>query len=299
MRLEFPKFLFLITALLSAITSTNAFAIPTLAKPELWNTHSFETLSDTTYNFDGIIEIRSIFGGCSASLVRFDFSKDSDKAIILTNGHCLEGGMPGANTFVFNKNSNRKFNVLDPKTANVLGRIEAEKIMYGTMTGTDLALYKLTTTYKDIQSKFGVNALTLDRGLSPVGEKIEIISGYWKRGFSCEIELVVPTLKEGEWTMNNSIRYSRPGCEVYGGTSGSPILRAGTRTVVGINNTGNESGEKCTLNNPCEVDESGNITAVKGYGYGQQIKNIYNCLNNLLEIDLSLSTCNLYGGSVQ
>lgn len=286
------KILFTVLALVLA--SANAHALPNF---ETANTYFAPISTLNNVDFEGIIEIRSLMGGCSASLVRFDVSRDVDAAMILTNGHCLESGMPKPNTFVSNLSSNRRFNVLDPKTAQVLGKVKAEKVLYGTMTGTDMALYKLESTYADIQAQFKIKPLTLAREISPVGNQIEVISGYWKRGYACSIEAIIPTLKEADWTMTQSIRYSRPGCETIGGTSGSPIILAGTRIVIGVNNTGNEDGKQCAMNNPCEVDANGNISAVKGYSYGQQIKDVYSCLDQNLNFDLMLPTCKLFGGA--
>jgi V8-like Glu-specific endopeptidase len=122
---------------------------------------------------------------------------------------------------------------------------------------------------------------------------MEVISGYWMRGYSCNIETFVPKLEEDGWVCEDSIRYSRPGCETIGGTSGSPVIRAGTRTVIGVNNTGNEDGEKCTMNNPCEIDKDGKIVFQKGYSYGQQTYWVYSCLNQYNEIDLKVPGCQL------
>ena len=85
------------------------------------------------------------------------------------------------------------------------------------------------------------------------------------------------------------------GRETIGGTSGSPIIHAETYEVIGINNTGNENGGKCTLNNPCEVDEQGNITVTKGASYGQQLFQIYTCLNDQGQFDLTVEGCKLPG----
>ncbi|MBC7464820.1 MAG: serine protease, partial [Bdellovibrio sp.] len=79
--------------------------------------------------------------------------------------------------------------------------------------------------------------------------------------------------------------------ETIGGTSGSPITKAGTKIVIGINNTGNEDGQKCTMNNPCEIDLQGNITFTKGVSYGQQTYQIYSCLNTARELDLTVQGC--------
>ena len=154
-----------------------------------------------------------------------------------------------------------------------------------------MTLYKVKETYAEIKAKYNINAMTLSSAHPSIGDQMEVISGYWYRGYSCNIEAFINTLKEDQWTMNDSIRYSRPGCLVIGGTSGSPIVAKGTRIVIGINNTGNESGRKCTMNNPCEIDEKGNIKAERGFSYGQQTYWVYSCLNQYNEVDLSVPGC--------
>lgn len=249
-------------------------------------------------NYDGIIAIGSpMQGGCSASLVRFEGSKDGEPAMILTNGHCVETGMPKPGTFILNQASSRSFNVLDPVTGKTIGKLKAAKLMYATMTHTDFALYQLTDSFSGVIGKFNVHPLMLSKARATVRDPIEIISGFWRRGYACRLEAVVPTLKEAGWTMRDSLRYSRPGCETIGGTSGSPILLAGTRIVIGINNTGNEDGEMCTMNNPCEVSSTGVTSSTKGVSYGQQINDLYGCLTQDHQIALSLPTCKLFGSA--
>lgn len=265
-----------------------AQAIPTLPKGDLSSVVLPPSFT-ANYNFEGIVALDN----CSGSLVRFEHSQDSDLAMVLTNGHCLEGGMPKPNTYVSNKPSTRKFRVLNASGAN-LGTVVASKIIYGTMTGTDMALYLLTETHAAIQTKFKVRPLTMTSAHPTVGMSMEVISGFWKKGYSCQVEAFIPQLKEGGWMMTDSIRYSRPGCEVVGGTSGSPIVLANSRTVIGVNNTGNEDGQVCTVNNPCEIDEAGNISAVKGYSYGQQTYQVYTCVNANKDFDLSVEGCALF-----
>lgn len=269
-------------------TSSLAFAIPTLPQGDLGAVVLPSTFT-ANYNFEGIVALDN----CSGSIVRFEHSQDSDLAMVLTNGHCLESGMPAMGTFVSNKISRRTFRVLDPR-AVTLGKITATSIIYGTMTGTDMALYRLKETYQQIASQFNVRPLTMTSQHPQVGMSMEVISGFWKKGYSCQVEAFVHILKEGSWTMNDSIRYSRPGCEVIGGTSGSPIVLANSRTVIGINNTGNEDGKRCTDNNPCEIDEAGNVNFVKGYSYGQQTYQVYSCINGIGQIDLSVEGCTLF-----
>ena len=239
-----------------------------------------------SYNFEGIVALSN----CSGSLIRLENSRDTDKALILTNGHCLETGMPEAGQVVYGQPSSRSFRLYGADNNNA-GRLNATQVVYSTMTKTDITIYKLRETYADIKSNFNVNALTLSSQHPTVSDPIEVISGYWNRGYSCGVEAFIPQIKEDQWTMQDSIRYSRPGCNVIGGTSGSPVIKAGTRTVIGVNNTINEDGETCTMNNPCEVDQNGNRSAHRGYGYGQETYWVYSCLNQYNEIDLSVAGC--------
>jgi V8-like Glu-specific endopeptidase len=121
---------------------------------------------------------------------------------------------------------------------------------------------------------------------------IEIISGYWDRGYSCNIDNFVFQIKEDAWTWVDSIRYTA-GCDTIGGTSGSPIILTGTKRVIGVNNTSNESGARCTMNNPCEVSPNGQVFHQKGVRYGQQTYNVYTCLTPDFRIDINRPGCDL------
>ena len=70
-------------------------------------------------------------------------------------------------------------------------------------------------------------------------------------------------------------------------------IRDSSKEVVGVNNTGNENGKKCTMNNPCEVSTDGTITYEKGLSYGQQTSWLYTCLTAERKIDLEKSGCKL------
>ena len=240
------------------------------------------------YNFEGIVALSN----CSGSIVRFEDSAVAELAMILTNGHCLEGGFMKPGQVAVAKKSSRTFSVLD-KAAKALGRVSASEIIYGTMTKTDMSLYQLTKTYAEIEAAYSVKPLTLQSQRAKSEIPLEVISGYWKRGYSCNHAGTVHKIKEADWTWEDSIRYSQPGCEIIGGTSGSPVLQGGTRNVVGVNNTTNENGQECTMNNPCEVDADGKVTYKKGLGYAQQIDLIYGCIGADHKLDLTLETCQL------
>ncbi|MFI8825431.1 serine protease [Streptomyces sp. NPDC053431] len=228
---------------------------------------------------------------CSGSVVRTPSSLPTDPALVLSNGHCLETGFPGPGEVVKDKRSSRSFSLLNSAGTKV-ATLRASKIAYGTMTDTDISIYQLTTTYGQIQSQYGISALTLNDAHPVQGSSIKVVSGYWKRIYSCAVDGFVYRLKEGDWTWKDSVRYTST-CNTIGGTSGSPVIDTTTGRVVAVNNTGNESGESCTVNNPCEVDENGTVTVRQGINYAQQTYTIVPCVGPKSVIDLNRAGCTL------
>ncbi|GAA4903127.1 serine protease [Streptomyces coeruleoprunus] len=228
---------------------------------------------------------------CSGSVVRLPQSQPDDPALVMSNGHCVEGGMPGPGVVVVNRASTRTFSLLNGAGSKV-ATLRASKLAYATMTDTDLSLYQLTSSYRQIQTRYGIAALELDTARPAQGTAIKVVSGYWKRIYSCSIDGFAYRLKEADWTFTDSIRYTSA-CNTIGGTSGSPIVNETTGKVVGVNNTGNESGGRCTLNNPCEVDQNGTVTVRQGINYGQQTYKVAGCVAAGSRIDLGLAGCAL------
>jgi hypothetical protein len=226
---------------------------------------------------------------CSGSLVRWPQSVDSDRAMLLTNGHCYENGFIPAGQVLQNRASSRSGTLLSD-TGTALGTVRADRLIYATMTNTDVALYQLTDTFAAIRTRWNTTALTVAATHPADGTAMTIPSSYWKQVWTCSVNGFVPTLREDQWTWRDSIRYNT-GCQTTHGTSGSPIVRSSDRQVIGINNTGNDDGARCTLNNPCEVDANGNVTVHQGQSYGQQTYWFTTCLNSARAIDLSISGC--------
>ena len=111
--------------------------------------------------------------------MRYEHSLDTDKALILTNGHCLESGMPKPGVVVQNQASSRTFKVLSPRAEN-LGTLHATRVLYSTMTSTDISIYEVRETYAEIKSQYNADALTLSPTHPVAGSNIEILSGYWR-----------------------------------------------------------------------------------------------------------------------
>ncbi|MGO4757028.1 serine protease, partial [Streptomyces sp. 2MCAF27] len=228
---------------------------------------------------------------CSGSVVRMPNSADSDPAFVMSNGHCLESGMPSAGQVIVDKASTRSFTLLNSSGSGV-ATLRATKIAYATMTDTDVSLYQLSSTYAQIQQSYGIKALQLADSHPVQGTGINVVSGYWKKIYSCNIDGFVYRLKEDEWTWKDSVRYTSA-CNTIGGTSGSPVVDSASGKVVAINNTGNEDGGRCTLNNPCEVDANGTVTVRQGINYAQETYGITKCVAAGNKINLSLAGCEL------
>ncbi|MBL1099091.1 S1 family peptidase [Streptomyces coffeae] len=228
---------------------------------------------------------------CSGSVVRTPGSADTDPALVLSNGHCLSSGFPSAGEVIVDQPSSRSFTLLKRSGASA-GTLRATKVAYATMTDTDISLYELRSTYAQIEQRYGIKALQLSDSHPVQGTSINVVSGYWKKIYSCNIDGFAYRLKEGEWTWKDSVRYTSA-CHTIGGTSGSPVVDTASGKVVAVNNTGNESGGQCTLNNPCEVDENGTVTVHQGINYAQQTYGITRCVTTGNKIDLGLPGCEL------
>ncbi|GLX23700.1 MULTISPECIES: S1 family peptidase [Streptomyces] len=257
------------------------------AAPAMASASASDTAPAVAVTYAGTVALSN----CSGSVVRTPNSQPGDPALVLSNGHCLETGFPAAGEVLVNRASSRTFSLLNASGSKV-ATLRASKIAYGTMTDTDVSLYQLTKTYAQIQSQYGIAALTLNDAHPAQGSSIKVVSGYWKRTYSCSVDGFAYRLKEGAWTWKDSVRYTSS-CNTIGGTSGSPVIDTTTGKVVAVNNTGNEDGQRCTDNNPCEVDESGNVTVRQGINYAQQTYTLVPCIGPGNQIDLTRPGCTL------
>lgn len=236
-------------------------------------------------NYAGTVALSN----CSGSVIRMPNSADSDPALVLSNGHCLETGFPEPGEVIVDQASSRSFTLLNAAGTGV-ATLRAGKVAYSTMTDTDITIYQLTRTYAQIRTSYGISALTLSDTHPVAGTAIKVVSGYWKRTYSCNIDGFVYRLKEGDWTWKDSVRYTSA-CNTIGGTSGSPVIDNATGKVVAVNNTGNEDGERCTVNNPCEVDASGNVTVRQGINYAEETYQIVPCFGAGNKLNLNATGC--------
>lgn len=270
--------IFLISAALAGI---GAIHTPSLPSAQAANT--FDT-------YDSIVKVDN----CSASLIRFSHQKDTDPVLLLTNGHCYSTNFKNKE-FISNKPINKTAGVFKGATPQLAGQIQLNRLVYASMTGTDVAIYRSNMTYKQLRTKFGLEARPVSATRPRAGTKIEIPSGYWSRTFSCSISSFIPTLKEGNWEWKDTVKYTKPGCEVLPGSSGSPVINPSNGQVIAINNTVNDSGQQCTLNNPCEIFSEQDIRVDRGAGYATQTYYLPACFQRS-NLALKNTGCKLYKG---
>ncbi|WP_405560605.1 trypsin-like serine protease [Streptomyces sp. NBC_01180] len=245
---------------------------------------------DKIPNVEGAADL----GNCVGSVVRAPSSRPQDPALLLTNGHCVQGNRPAPGAALVDQPADRKVTIADrqgyPQTT-----AHAKRLVYATMTGTDVALYRLDQSYAQLQAE-GAKVFRLTS--TPVRAGDSLTMAYTGGRFKCTAGAVLPHLREGGYQQDHSIRYATSkGCTPYYGFSGSALLAPDGSTVVGIHNTHNDAGEKCTDNNPCEVGSDGTVTAVQGRGYGQQVSMIPSCLTEGSKLDLSHRGCTLSGAA--
>ncbi|THA57148.1 serine protease [Streptomyces sp. A1136] len=262
-------------------------SVPRDAAPQAPASSRDRAAQAVTVTYAGTVALSN----CSGSVVRAPGSQPTDPALVLSNGHCLETGFPEPGQVVKDQRSTRSFSLLNANGSKV-ATLRASKVAYATMTDTDISIYQLTSTYAQIQSQYGISALTLNDAHPVQGTPIKVVSGYWKRTYSCDVDGFAYRLKEGAWTWKDSVRYTSS-CNTIGGTSGSPVIDTASGKVVAVNNTGNENGERCTDNNPCEVDQNGVVTVREGINYAQETYIIVPCIGAGNKIDLTRPGCTL------
>ena len=272
------------------LTTASAFATrqAPLINPLKSRANYFELI--TAIDFEGIVKLSN----CSGSLVAFKGAPKTNKAIVMTNGHCLP--ITGPRQVIIDKPTKAGAHVGLFDANKKLNKLPLSRILYATMDSTDVTFYEATMTYEEIEKNFNTEAFTLNDEIVRLGTNIEVVSGYWEISTICEAEGIAPILREDVYVWRNAIRYSSA-CMTKGGYSGSPVIEVNTRTVVGLHNTGNNGKLDCSDMNPCEQDESGTLIFRElNRRYAQQVFQFYGCLNEKYEIDVTVRGCSVPKG---
>ena len=229
--------------------------------------------------------------GCSGAVVRWPAALDTDRAVVLTNGHCVRQPFLGAREVLVDERRWTRVDLLDGR-GRVAREARAVRLQYASMYRTDIALLTLRETYADLAGD-GVTPLSLAAEGPARGDRIRIPSGYWTEQRACTTTGTAYRLHERDWDWWGSIRLpARDGCAIRGGYSGSPIVSQDTGLVVGVANTGYVGGRRC-IDSACEENRHGRVVMRRHMNYGQQTSWLLGCLDAGRTFDLHAAGCRL------
>lgn len=232
--------------------------------------------------------------GCSGAVVRWPAALDTDRAVVITNGHCVRRPFLGAREVLVDEKRWMRLELLDGVGRSAL-TARAMRLQYATMHRTDVAVLMLRETYADLAGA-GVAPLSLATEGPSRGDRIRIPSGYWTEQRACTTPGTAHRLHERMWDWWDSIRLpgvpGGGGCAIRGGYSGSPIISRETGLVVGVANTGYVGGRRC-IDSACEEDRRGRVVMRRHMNYGQQTSWLLTCLDAGRTFDLDVAGCRL------
>lgn len=282
-----------ITAALSFSVLSHAKELRVDSKENVRAIYSAEFPPHAIYEGNGYLGSRYA-ETCVGALIRFENSQPNDRAIVLSNGHCVSDELwEGKRDPIIDQpvaqvdESLKTFTVFD-QFGQVAGALELDRVLYATFKRTDLALLSLKKTYAEIKHENWTEPLTLSSQHPVIGSKFHffvlgisgILTSGSERGFDCMIDSFA-SVKEGtrEMAFPDSIRYVQSAkCIGQKGSSGAALILKGTRTVIGVNNMGAEFDKSCRSSRSC-------------YGFGQETYLIYSCLNEKNQLDFGRTGC--------
>ena len=243
-----------------------------------------------------------VAGDCSGSLFKMPGMQDSEKALVLTAGHCvgvgsLDGRYPADGEVFLNHPASNS--VIVRTTKNEPGeRIGYRRILFASMTGTDLAVIELEASLRELVDR-GYVVYSLAPEMPKPGLTLEFDSYNRDVHSICEVDAIVPIVKEGSWTWENSVRMrAGPACQYQHGQSGTAGVEMRSKLIYAIAQTGYQGGPPCSLNNPCEVHPGtrATTTAQIDQGYAMPTAALLRCYDQARRrFDFDLGTCTLRG----
>lgn len=227
--------------------------------------------------WDGTVRIPN----CSGSVVRLPGARDLDKALVLANGHCVAGADLGHGDVMTNTPVDAAHSTAYLVKADAAGepgdggQATLTKVVYATMTDTDVALFETSSTYAALAMR-GIRPRTLATSGPAVNAPVSVVSTYWGTAWTgCRVSAVQPVHTEGPWRWTNTLALGGSGCTGFAkGASGSPVLEADGR-VVAVLNTANPT---------------------TGAGFAQQTAPVTTCVDKG-RFTLAAPTCTLPGGA--
>jgi hypothetical protein len=246
---------------------------------------------------------------CSGALVTFKGRSSSTPALVLSAGHCSDRGklqIPLGEKSIAAFDAGEVFYRIEYRRGLTLETgnseaprscVDADQIIYGTLTGADILLLRLVETYEQIERRTGVKPFVVSQERSfPEGFALRMPSARWQNDRACQVEATVEKVKEHRWVWSPVMRLKRlnpDSCLTPGGVSGAPGIQKDTNEVIGVLGTSNDgNATACELNNPCEISAGGAVkSAAKDTSYVHFVHQFYSCLDATGNVDLDVPGC--------
>ncbi|MGV7961886.1 trypsin [Photorhabdus tasmaniensis] len=294
-----------LTTLITGIVSTNCFAqtLPEGKNEHIahlqYNTSNEAPLLKSTdpgaERFKHVGKLRTN-GLCTATLIAGSEKPDANQqALILSAGHCLDDTLD-TNKVIIDQPAGPGWTFTPNYFIDLIDKhqpVDIDKVLYATMKGGDLAVFRLKATYGEL-AKRGILPVTLQKELKPSGQAIELahipVNGVesdkrYLRYSDCHILGETPLLYEHVWNWTPSVSVDCAG--VSGGTSGSPVILKNQSKIIGVLNTTVTPGYSgCGLGRPCElVDDKG--YSREGTSYYMPVNKIAHAFTHDGKLDLN------------
>lgn len=199
---------------------------------------------------------------CTATVVTGpgQVSAEAD-ALVVTSGHCVSGRL-GTNEVLVDQEPAEGWSFTPAYFADTVAqhrRVGVRKVRYATMKSLDMAVVQLTVSYADLAAQ-RIRPFRLDPRAATPGTRVELAhipvmidseERYLRRSLCTGGDRY--DLVEHVWYWPRGWVNDCAG--VHGGSSGSPVLVAGTDRIAAVLNTTVEpdySGA-CYLGRPCEL----------------------------------------------
>ena len=229
--------------------------------------------------------------GCNGTVFIMPGMTDQRNVLVLTNGHCIGLGgfqwqgssFPAPGEFLIDRDlqthEKTKLAIFkhpgqDPTIFSI------EKIVFATLTGSDLAIVQINTTYAELR-RLGYRIFTIAQSLPPNGTTLYFLSYTVKHEGICAVAKTVAALVEGPFESNNVLKLTLDKrCGVPPGVSGTAGLQSGSDQIYAAANTEYTGPDKnCDIMNPCErdADTGALIFGVPGQAYAIPTSPLHAC----------------------